>query len=130
MKTCEKIKFMRQLKHLTQSEVAEKLGMSVKGYSDIECGKTDLQMSRVEEIAEVLNIDLLELLNFGEKNVYYQTVKMVKDDGIGQKNIINNSDCQNKIEKLELIIAQKDKEINLLEKQNEDLRAMLDFLKK
>jgi len=121
---------MRQLKHLTQSEVAEKLGMSVKGYSDIECGKTDLQISRVEEIAEVLNLDLLELLNFGEKNVYYQTVKIVKDDGIGQKNIINNTECKTQIEKLELIIKQKDKEISLLERQVEDLRAMLDFLRK
>ena len=130
MKTCEKIKFMRQLKHLKQEEIAEKLGMSVKGYSNIESGKTDLQMSRIEEIAEALNVDSLELLNFGEKNVYYQTAKIVKDDGVAQKNIINNAECKTQIEKLQFIIEQKDKEIALMKQQNEDLRAMLDFLKK
>lgn len=130
MKTCEKIKFMRQSKHLKQSEVAEKLGMSLKGYSNIECGKTDLKESRIEKIAQALNVTEEELARFGEKNTYHQTVKMVKDDGIGQQNIINNTDCKTQIEKLELIIKQKDKEISLLEKQNEDLRAMLDFLKK
>lgn len=132
MKTCEKIKFMRQSKHLKQSEVAEKLGMSLKGYSNIECGKTDLKESRIKKIAQALNVTEEELSRFGEKNTYHQTVKMVKDDGVAQvaQNIINNPDCQNKIEKLELIIEQKDKEISLLEKQNEDLRAMLDFLRK
>jgi len=63
---------------------------------------------------------------FGEKTVYYQTVKTVKNDNA----IINNSECKTQIEKLELIIKQKDKEISLLEKQVEDLRAMLDFLRK
>lgn len=130
MKAFEKIKFMRQLQGLTQEEMAEKLGISLKGYSDIERGKTNLQVSRVEEIAKILEVDLLDLLSFGEKNVYYQTAKIIKDDGAIQKNVINNSDCQHQIEKLELIIKQKDKEISLLEKQNEDLRAMLDFLKK
>jgi len=129
MKTCEKIKFMRQLKHLKQEEIAEKLGMSVKGYSNIESGKTDLQMSRIEEIAEALNVDSLELLNFGEKNVYYQTVKTIKSD-YNQNNFISDPECKTQIEKLEFIIEQKDKEIALLEKQVEDLRAMLDFLKK
>jgi len=130
MKTCEKIKFMRQLKHLNQEEVAERLDMSVKGYSNIERGKTNLTEERIEQIAKALEISKEELSYFGEKNVYYQTVKMVKDDGIGQKNIINNSECKTQIEKLELIIKQKDKEISLLEKQVEDLRAMLDFLRK
>jgi transcriptional regulator with XRE-family HTH domain len=130
MKTHEKIKFMRQSKHLTQGEVAEKLGMSLKGYSNIECGKTDLKESRIEQIAEALNVNKDELLQFGNKNTYHQTVKMVKDDAIGQQNIINSIDCKTQVEKLELIIEQKDKQIFLLEKQVEDLRLMLDYFRK
>ena len=126
MKTCEKIEFMRQLKHLNQEEVAERLDMSVKGYSNIERGKTNLTEERIEQIAKALEISKEELSYFGEKTVYYQTVKTVKNDNA----IINNSECKTQIEKLELIIKQKDKEISLLEKQVEDLRAMLDFLRK
>jgi len=37
-------------------------------------------------------------------------VKTIKSD-YNQNNFINNSDCQNKIEKLELIIEQQVKEI-------------------
>jgi len=129
MKTCEKIRFMRQLKHLKQSEVAEKLDMSIKGYSNIECGKTDLKESRIEQIAQALNVTKDELEHFGEKNTYHQTVKTIKSDH-NQNNFINAPECKTQIEKLELIIEQKDKEISLMKQQNEDLRSMLDFLRK
>jgi transcriptional regulator with XRE-family HTH domain len=126
MKTHEKIKFMRQLKHLNQEEVAERLDMSVKGYSNIERGKTNLTEESIEQIAEALEVSKEELSYFGEKTVYYQTVKTVKNDNT----FINNPECKTQIEKLELIIEQKDKELALMKQQNEDLRAMLDFLRK
>jgi len=71
MKTCEKIRFMRQSKHLTQAQVAEKIDMSLKGYSNIECGKTDLKESRIEKNAQALNVSKDELEHFGEKNTYH-----------------------------------------------------------
>lgn len=65
----EKIKVFRMLKGWSQEQIAEKLEMSVAGYSNIERGETDIQISRLKRIAEVMDVDLLELFSFGEKNV-------------------------------------------------------------
>ena len=69
MKVYEKIRFMRELKHWSQEEMADKLNMSVNGYANIERGETDVQLSRLEQISQVLGVELLELFSFGEKNV-------------------------------------------------------------
>ncbi|MCK5877926.1 MAG: helix-turn-helix transcriptional regulator [Candidatus Marithrix sp.] len=41
-----------------QEEIANKLGMSVNGYAKIEHGETDLQLSRLNQIAEVFEVNL------------------------------------------------------------------------
>ena len=71
MKVHDKIKFMRESKGWTQEEMAEKLELSVNGYANIERGETDVQYSRLEKLADIFGIGLLELLNFGERNVFY-----------------------------------------------------------
>ena len=73
MKVCEKIHFLRQLKGWSQEEMADKLEMSTNGYAKIERGETDLPLSRLEQIAKVFEIELVELFSFGEKNVFYVT---------------------------------------------------------
>ena len=69
MKVCEKIKFVRQLKELSQEEMAEKLGLSLNGYTNIERGHADAPLSRIQQIADVFEMDLMELMGFGERNV-------------------------------------------------------------
>jgi transcriptional regulator with XRE-family HTH domain len=125
MKTFEKVKFMRQLKGYSQEDIAEKLGMSVKGYSDIERGKTNLQMNRLEEIAQILGIDIFELLSFGEKSVFCQNIQTVQKND--QNNFLGNSQAQ--IEKYQLIVEQKDKEISLLNTQINQLNEQVLQLK-
>ncbi len=46
MEIQEKIRLMRNSKNWSQEEVANKLGMSINGYTNIEHGETDLQLSR------------------------------------------------------------------------------------
>jgi transcriptional regulator with XRE-family HTH domain len=58
---------MRTVKGLSQEDMAEKLGISPNGYGKIERGETDIQWSRLEQIAEVLGITVKELLNLNEK---------------------------------------------------------------
>jgi transcriptional regulator with XRE-family HTH domain len=73
MKIYEKIGFMRQLKGWSQEEMAEQLQMSPSGYAKIERGETDIQISRLEQIAKSFDVDLIDLLSFGDKNVVYVT---------------------------------------------------------
>ena len=126
MKVHEKIRFMRQSKHWSQEDMADKLDMSVNGYANIERGETDVQVSRLEKIAEAFGIELPELFNFGEKNVFY----LATDNHQNNK---NNANCKNlqsisfsdeknklehELEKARLLLQQQEKEIAYLKEIN------------
>lgn len=72
MEIGKNIKQLRELKNLTQSYIAERLDMSIGGYSKIESGQTDVTFSRIKQIAEILETDLSTILNFDPKNIFNQ----------------------------------------------------------
>lgn len=53
---CENIRKIRELSGLTREFVASELNMSPSGYGKIERGEVDLTISRLFQIAEVLNV--------------------------------------------------------------------------
>ncbi len=133
MKVHEKIKFMRESKGWTQEEMADKLELSVNGYANIERGETDVQISRLEKIAEAFGIGLLELLNFGERNVFY----LAGENNHFIKNYLQSTDSSNEkteleheLETAQLIIEQREKEIDYLKQQVSDLRKINSMLNK
>ena len=62
MKINEKIKRLREGKHWSQEEMAQKLNMSKNGYAKIERGETSASLGRLEQVAAVFGIGLCELL--------------------------------------------------------------------
>ncbi len=120
MRICDKIKFMRQAKSLSQEEMAEKLGLSINGYANIERGGTDALMSRIEQIAEVFEMDFMELVSFGERNVVFLT-------GSGNYNfshISHDTTVSNDLEKSQLIIEAQRSEIAHLKEIIELMKAL------
>ena len=132
MQIYEKIRTIRQLKGWSQEEIAHRLDMSVSGYGSIERGETDVNLSRLEDIAGIFEVDLAELFNLNEKNFF------VWDNKVGdnsqnhlQVNASNSkSECQHELEKSHLIIEQLGKENKLLQQQISDLREINDLLRK
>lgn len=120
---CEKIKFMRQAKSLSQEEMAEKLGLSINGYANIERGETDALMSRIEQIAQVFEMDFMELVSFGERN-------MICFTGLENHNIShisqnsNTDDFKHDLEKSQLIIEAQRSEIAHLKEIIELMKAL------
>lgn len=116
MTTQTNLRQLRAQKHLTQEQMAEKIGMSKNGYGKIERGETQLKIEKLEQIANIFNVEMNDLLK--EKS----DVNLLLGDNYS--NFQNNYYNQNQeIEKLQLIIehqqellAQKDKQIELLEK--------------
>jgi transcriptional regulator with XRE-family HTH domain len=82
MSVHEKIRLVRQAKGLTQEDVANKLQMSVNGYGDIERGETDVNLSRLEQLANLFEMTLAQLFGFDEKNIFNITGS--NNTGIGQ----------------------------------------------
>ncbi len=71
MSVHEKIRLVRQAKGWTQAYLAEKLEMSVNAYGDLERGESDIKLSKLERIAELLDVELTDLLGSTEKSVFY-----------------------------------------------------------
>lgn len=123
MKVHEKIRFMRQSKGWSQEDMADKLNLSVNGYANIERGETDVQISRLEKIAETFEMELLELFSFGERNVFYLAADN-NQNSFNCKNLqsTNFSDekpeLEHELEKARLLLQQQEKEIAYLKEIN------------
>lgn len=64
------IKKLRELKGLTQENMAEELKMSTNGYGKIERGETEVTVNKLEKISEVLGMSINDVLSFDEKNAF------------------------------------------------------------
>jgi len=66
----QNIRSIRELKNLTQDYVAEHLHMSVSNYSNIENGKTDLTLTRLQQLASVFGVEYHQILNFNAAEIF------------------------------------------------------------
>ena len=82
-----RLQMLRMEKNLTQEQMGEKLNLSTSAYCKIEYGETDLTLTRLNKIAEVLNMSALELFNKIDGNVY------VNNSGTIGTNIGVAKDC-------------------------------------
>jgi transcriptional regulator with XRE-family HTH domain len=60
----DKIRGIRDLKKLSIENMAAMLDLSVLAYGEIERGKTDLKLSRLEQIAQKLGVSTARILGF------------------------------------------------------------------
>lgn len=65
-----RVKKYRIKANLTQADVAEKLGISVSYVSQIECGRTDVSLKRLDEIANIINTRIELLISDPSSNPY------------------------------------------------------------
>lgn len=59
----QNIKAIRELKNYTQDYVAGQLQVSIPTYSNIETGKTEVTLTRLQQIAKVFEVDYQQILN-------------------------------------------------------------------
>jgi transcriptional regulator with XRE-family HTH domain len=133
----EKIRFFREQKKWSQEEMAARLGISTNGYAKLERGESALSFARLKQIATVLEIELTELLNFGEKNVFYITGDNAQNNSccnqfsnIHSANNPDEAKIQLQLEKLYLIVQQQSKEIEYLKEIIQLLNGSDSFDKK
>ena len=126
----EKIRLLRQVKGLTQEEVADKLNLSVNGYGKIERGNCDINLHRLEQIAEVFGVEVVELLGTVDRNVFNLSCTNNMDTQNNHNySTFENSELQSELEKQQLIIQLKDKEIELRDEKIRHLTEVVKLLK-
>ena len=74
MKVNEKIRMMRELNDWTQEDMADKLHMSLNSYAKLERGESKIYLEKLEQVAEVFNIDLVDLLSLNKQNLVWLAV--------------------------------------------------------
>lgn len=65
-----KIKKIRELKGISQDYVASQLEISQRAYSKIETGSTRLRWDHIQDIAKILGIDPMEMIQADESLVF------------------------------------------------------------
>lgn len=65
-----KLRHLRELKNFTQEYMALNLRISIRAYSKIESGETQLTINRLNEISKVLDIDPIEALKFDCNKIF------------------------------------------------------------
>lgn len=128
MQINEKIRMMREMNNWTQEDVAEKLHMSLTSYAKIERGETKLYLEKLQQIAEVFQIDIVDLLSLNKQGLVW----LISGDVHG--NHSNNvyyggTDALNfEIEKLNLLLQHKNEIIDEKNKLIEQLNAQISLL--
>jgi transcriptional regulator with XRE-family HTH domain len=116
MQLHEKICLLRKIKGWSQEDMADKLQMSVHGYANIERGETDVQLSRLEQISQVLGVELQDLFGMNDKMVL--NLASTWHDHSSQNNfqsLMTQRELEHELEKARLIIKQQHKEIKYLQ---------------
>jgi transcriptional regulator with XRE-family HTH domain len=73
MKVGKKIARLRELKGLSQDNLALALKMSQSGYAKIERDEVSINLDKLEHIATILEINLFDILGFDEKLIFNNT---------------------------------------------------------
>jgi transcriptional regulator with XRE-family HTH domain len=114
----KKTKATRILKGWTQDDTAQKLGVAVSSYAKIERGETDVCASRLAQIAQVFEMKLSQLLEMNEHTAFNVLLENHTNYGHHQNNIyLTETKCAHELEKKELLLIERDKEIENLKKQ-------------
>lgn len=111
-----KIKQIRELKNISQEFLAGELGISVRAYSKIESGETQLSIKRLNEISKVLEVPPLEILGFDDKQVFNNCNQ---EGNVGSIGINHNYVSKELNEQYEKRIAHLEAEILFLRNQLE-----------
>jgi hypothetical protein len=88
---------------------------------------TDANFSKLEQIASVFDMDIVELLSFGEKNV----ICLIGDNSvISMSQIVDSSrELTFEMQKLKLMLEHKDEMLSQKDKEIEGLKGMIELMK-
>ena len=70
------IRTLRHQRGWSQEDVATRLGISIPAFSKIETGITDVNLSRLEQIANIYEISVVQLLGLGLTEIEKQYSNM------------------------------------------------------
>ena len=120
----QRIREMRERENWTQDYMAEQLGMSENGYAKIERGESNLSLKRLQQIADIFEVESAELLK-------RTMVCFVNENGSNSNNYcskVGDESLQFEIEKLKLMLNHKEEMLVQKDEQIEALKNLVAVL--
>ncbi|OOF39798.1 hypothetical protein BKK49_07315 [Rodentibacter rarus] len=127
----QNIRDIREDKNLTQADMAERLSMSVTGYAKLERGETNISIERLHRIAQVLGVDVIELMASNNDGVV--VFNNSNDNFSNSTNFsiaLGNPALEGEIKHLNYIILAKNELLDAREREIESLKQQIDALQK
>jgi transcriptional regulator with XRE-family HTH domain len=118
MQIGDKIRKVRELKGLKQETVANKLGMSVTAYGNLERGESGLSFERLEEIAAAMEVTVTDIINLPEQF----NIQSITNSQVGYN---YGSMTSAEVDGYKAAIEQYKAENEYLKQQNKDLLAAI-----
>lgn len=118
----ENIKQIRELKGLSQANMATELGVTQKTYSNLENSGNNISYERIIKIAEILDISVSKILHLNTEmilNNNNQSGGLSQLNNAQTNNYINDEQAklyERIIEQKDKLLEEKDKIIELLKK--------------
>lgn len=126
MSVNDKIRMIRETKNWSQEEMAERMNMSKNGYAKIERGETKLNLHKLEQIANIFNIDVLELIKNDDKNVLF----FMNDHNTNYYGL--NDNLKPEIDRLRLTISHQNELLKqkdlVIEQKNSEILALKEII--
>ena len=126
MSVNDKIRTIRETRNWSQEDMAEKMNMSKNGYAKIERGETKFNLHKLEQIANIFNIDVLELIKNDDKNVLF----FMNDHNTNYYG--SNENLTSEIDRLKLTISHKDELLKqrdlVIEQKDSEISALKEII--
>ena len=114
MKVGNNIRKLRELRNYTQQFMADQLEISLSGYGKIERNDTNVSLGRLQQIADILDVDVHGILLFNDELIFNLSNNEVANGQV-------NNYYSGREELLERIIKQ-------LRKENENLLSIIELM--
>ena len=116
----DNLRKIREIKGIKQESVAKQLGITTNGYGKIERGESAINIDRLEQIATILGISAMDIMQFDESIIFnINTMTNSAPNGI-----VNNYSITT--EERDLLLAQIKSLNEIVERQNK----LIDLLMK
>ncbi len=119
----EKIRKVRELKNLSQEDMADKLHMTANNYAKLERGEIKMHIDMLEHIANIFNMEASDLLSLDKKGFV-----CIIDNNIGNlsaNDFYHFQECTELLKQKDLLIEQQAQQIKLLTEILSSLQSKL-----
>lgn len=126
----QNIRDFREDKNLTQAQMAELIPMSLPGYAKLERGENKISLSRLQRIAEVLEVDIIDLMSEDTEGVVVINNSSDVMNNSPFSIAVGDTALEGEIKHLNYIILAKNELLDAREREIESLKNQIAALQK